>query len=54
LITWFLLSAPIHLFAQEAKPKAILQRMGAYGAQLTTIQVKSHLQKHRPSSPPQT
>ncbi|KAL4436764.1 hypothetical protein ABPG75_003903 [Micractinium tetrahymenae] len=31
----------------EAKPKAILQRMGAYSTQLTTIQVKSHLQKHR-------
>jgi hypothetical protein len=25
---------------QEAKPKAILQKMGAYGAQLTTIQVR--------------
>ncbi|EFN55736.1 hypothetical protein CHLNCDRAFT_134070 [Chlorella variabilis] len=31
----------------EAKPKAILQKMGAYSTQLTTIQVKSHLQKHR-------
>ncbi|KAL4858176.1 hypothetical protein ACK3TF_001669 [Chlorella vulgaris] len=31
----------------EAKPKAILQKMGAYATQLTTIQVKSHLQKHR-------
>ncbi|PSC70204.1 tyrosine sulfotransferase [Micractinium conductrix] len=31
----------------EAKPKAILLRMGVYSTQLTTIQVKSHLQKHR-------
>lgn len=34
------LTPPCRSFVQEAKPKAILQKMGAYGTQLTTIQVR--------------
>lgn len=34
---------PLILSPQEAKPKAILQKMGAYASQLTTIQVRQHV-----------
>lgn len=38
-LTHSLPSLPLLSFRREAKPKAILMKMGAYASQLTTIQV---------------